>query len=164
MGCGESLLRARRLSQPVHYPFLLFIDRLSSCSSPLTKLNAAAHEIQLENLSFSYASRPTTAVLSNLNLTVAPRSITCIVGKSGAGKSTLVGVLGGLLQPTTGCVLVGGEVVVAARENDAQVRPVLMMSWDVVVILLPIRLNRLSESSRFSVPFPLRSPVSTFTH
>jgi len=95
------------------------------CCSSLTKLNAAAHEIQLENLSFSYASRPTTSVLSRLNLTVAPRSITCIVGKSGAGKSTLVGVLGGLLQPTSGCVLVGGEVVVAARENDTHVRPVL---------------------------------------
>eukprot|EP01032_Pedospumella_encystans_P014020 gene14020-16120_t len=89
--------------------------------SSLAKLNAAAHEIQLENLSFSYASRPTTAVLSHLNLTLKPRSITCIVGKSGAGKSTLVGVLGGLLQPTSGCVLVGGEVVVATRENDTQI-------------------------------------------
>ncbi len=52
------------------------------------------------------------------------------MGKSGAGKSTLVGVLGGLLQPTTGCVLVGGEVVVAARENDTQVRIVCAVSLD----------------------------------
>ena len=101
----------------------------------MAKLNAAAHEIQLENLSFSYASRPTTAVLSHLNLTLKPRSITCIVGKSGAGKSTLVGVLGGLLQPTSGCVLVGGEVVVAARENDTQVRYLLLFLVQMRVIV-----------------------------
>lgn len=120
---GAVLKTAQTFSSSPYYFILTPSPTLLSCSnSSLTKLDAAAHEIHLENLSFAYASRPTTAVLSHLNLTLKPRSIACIVGKSGAGKSTLVGVLGGLLQPTAGCVRVGNEIVVAARENDMQVQ------------------------------------------
>lgn len=51
--------------------------------------------------------------LSNVDLSVAPKSITGLIGPNGAGKSTLFGVLSGLLTPTSGIVLLNGEAVTA---------------------------------------------------
>jgi ABC-type bacteriocin/lantibiotic exporter with double-glycine peptidase domain len=62
-------------------------------------------EIQLKNISFQYDDN-SQFILNNLNLKIAPNSITFIKGESGAGKSTLLNIMCGLLKPTTGEVLV----------------------------------------------------------
>jgi branched-chain amino acid transport system ATP-binding protein len=51
--------------------------------------------------------------LNNVDLMVAPKSITGLIGPNGAGKSTLFGVLSGLLTPTSGTVTLNGEAVTA---------------------------------------------------
>ncbi len=43
-------------------------------------------------------------VLSDVSLTVAPRSRTGVVGPNGAGKSTLLATLAGALEPDSGSV------------------------------------------------------------
>ena len=50
-----------------------------------------------------------TVVLRGAGVTLPPGSWTSVMGPSGSGKSTLVHVLGGLLRPSGGSVLVGGE-------------------------------------------------------
>jgi ABC-type bacteriocin/lantibiotic exporter with double-glycine peptidase domain len=62
-------------------------------------------EIQLKNISFQYDDN-SQFILNNLNLKIAPNSITFIKGESGAGKSTLLNIMCGLLKPTTGEVLI----------------------------------------------------------
>lgn len=47
--------------------------------------------------------------LENINLTVAPNEFVCLVGPSGCGKSTLLRILAGLIQPTSGELLYGGD-------------------------------------------------------
>lgn len=47
-------------------------------------------------------------VLQGLSLTVTPGSVTVVVGPSGVGKTTLIGVLNGLIQPSSGRVEVAG--------------------------------------------------------
>lgn len=90
--------------------------------SALQRLSAEAHDLHLSHLNFTYSSRPDAPVLQDLSLTLRSRALTCIVGKSGAGKSTLVSVLAGLLQPSSGSVSVGSEVVVqGGAVDDAQV-------------------------------------------
>lgn len=49
--------------------------------------------------------------LSNVDISVDAGTVTGLVGPNGAGKSTLFGVLSGLLRPTEGTVLMGGEDV-----------------------------------------------------
>lgn len=50
-------------------------------------------------------------VLENLSFTVPVRSFTCFLGPSGCGKSTLLRIIAGFDIPSSGDVLVDGEVV-----------------------------------------------------
>ena len=47
-------------------------------------------------------------VLSNIDLDIAPGEVTVLLGPSGCGKSTLLAILGGLLAPTQGRVVMAG--------------------------------------------------------
>nr|WTB30818.1 ATP-binding cassette domain-containing protein [Streptomyces sp. NBC_00830] len=47
--------------------------------------------------------------LSRVTLSVAPGETVALMGRNGAGKSTLLAALVGLVEPTTGTVLVGGR-------------------------------------------------------
>jgi branched-chain amino acid transport system ATP-binding protein len=48
-------------------------------------------------------------VLQGLDLTVVPRSVTCVLGPNGAGKSTVLAVVSGLLRLRLGRVLLGEQ-------------------------------------------------------
>jgi putative ABC transport system ATP-binding protein len=52
-----------------------------------------------------------TVALRGADLVLDPGSWTSVMGPSGSGKSTLVHVIGGLLEPTAGSVLVGGREI-----------------------------------------------------
>ncbi len=51
------------------------------------------------------------AALDHATLTVGQDEMVALVGPSGSGKSTLLSVSGGLLAPTSGTVVVGGEAI-----------------------------------------------------
>jgi ABC-type lipoprotein export system ATPase subunit len=50
-----------------------------------------------------------TVALRGAELVLEPGSWTTVMGPSGSGKSTLLHVLAGLLKPTAGSVVIGGE-------------------------------------------------------
>lgn len=65
-------------------------------------------DIEIQNLSFAYPSRPGAPVLRNLSLNIPARKTTALVGASGCGKSTLVGLLERWYLPTSGKILLDG--------------------------------------------------------
>ena len=74
--------------------------------------------LRTENLQMTYrVGKVDVHALRGVNLAVAPGEFVSIMGPSGCGKSTLLHVLGGLLQPTSGKVLVDGEDL--AEMSDA---------------------------------------------
>lgn len=54
-----------------------------------------------------------------ISLSVEEQEIKCIVGENGAGKSTLMNMLYGLLQPTSGKILIRGKEVQMSSPIDA---------------------------------------------
>lgn len=63
--------------------------------------------VALEHVSFTYPDG--TQALYDVSLQIDAGELVAIVGQNGSGKSTLVRHLNGLLRPTEGRVLVGGE-------------------------------------------------------
>ena len=70
--------------------------------------------IQLKNISFSYSG---SAFFDNVNLSVAEGELTYIVGPNGGGKTTLLRLILGLLQPTSGEVLLFGRPPAETRHR-----------------------------------------------
>ena len=66
-----------------------------------------ARDIRLESLDFRYAGAE-RAVIDGLDLVIPACGSVAFVGPTGAGKSTLVDLIAGLLEPTSGRVLVDG--------------------------------------------------------
>jgi len=67
---------------------------------------AAGNLVEIEALNFSYGER---VILSDLN-TVFPRGIVvAIMGGSGSGKTTILRLIGGLLTPASGSIIIDGE-------------------------------------------------------
>ena len=59
-----------------------------------------------------------TIALNKLSIEVKKGEFVAIMGPSGCGKSTLLHLLGGLLSPTTGSIIIDGEDL--AKVSDAQ--------------------------------------------
>jgi ATP-binding cassette subfamily B protein RaxB len=94
----------------------LHLERLSDIAlTPVEKGNGQplcyASEIvgglELRNVFFRY-SETEPFVLENINLQIKPGEFLTITGPSGGGKTTLIKLMVGLLEPTSGEVLVDG--------------------------------------------------------
>ncbi len=73
--------------------------------------------LQTENLKMIYrVGKVDVNALRGVNLSVAPGEFISIMGPSGCGKSTLLHILGGLLRPTSGRVIVDGEDLAAMSD------------------------------------------------
>jgi ATP-binding cassette subfamily B protein RaxB len=64
--------------------------------------------LELRNISFRYSEHEPW-ILRNINLRITAGESVAIVGPSGGGKTTLLKLLSGLMQPTSGEILVNGE-------------------------------------------------------
>ena len=65
-------------------------------------------DVVLKQVNFSY-DQSSKFALKDLTFSVKPGEVVAIVGSSGAGKSTLVDLLLGIIPPTTGEILIGGQ-------------------------------------------------------
>ncbi len=65
-------------------------------------------ELSLENVSFSYGEGERN-IIDNLSLSIEAGDSVAITGDSGGGKTTLVKLMLGLLQPTSGRILLDGQ-------------------------------------------------------
>jgi ATP-binding cassette subfamily B protein RaxB len=94
----------------------LHVERLSDIAlsapepghdRPLGYARPILGRIELRNVWFRYAETE-PFVRENVSLTIEPGQLATIMGPSGGGKSTLVKIMLGLLEPTSGEVLIDG--------------------------------------------------------
>ena len=79
--------------------------------------------IVLEKLSHHYKSGPNTAIaLEDIDLTIKDGELLALIGHTGSGKSTLAQHLNGLLEPTSGRVLLNGEDINQKGANRRALR------------------------------------------
>ena len=85
---------------------------------------SATPMIELRNVSYSIPAsddpRVRRYILDDVSLSIAPRTINCIMGTSGSGKTTLLRLMAGLIQPEAGEILVFGENIVGMKEREAR--------------------------------------------
>jgi ABC-type lipoprotein export system ATPase subunit len=72
------------------------------------KRSAVPFALDVQNLTFTYASNP---VLSVERMCLGDGDSAALIGPSGCGKTTLLHVIAGLLRPSTGSVRVCGEAL-----------------------------------------------------
>src|SRR5215468_3387433 len=70
-------------------------------------------KLQLRDIMMTFRTRQGAEVIAvdNLSLDVNDREFLSIVGPSGCGKSTLLRVIAGLIEPTSGEVLLNGRLI-----------------------------------------------------
>ncbi len=106
--------------------------------------------IEVRELSKSYDDR---LVLDRLDIDVQRGDFVCIVGPSGAGKTTLLRCMSGLMTPSSGSVLLDGEVIERPPAKLAfvfQDYSRSLMPWMSVVanVELPLRARGLKRAER----------------
>ncbi|MES2869931.1 MAG: ABC transporter transmembrane domain-containing protein [Pseudomonadota bacterium] len=74
--------------------------------------------VQLENLCFSYPSRPESYAIEGLNLSIKAGETLALVGPSGAGKSTLFDLLLRFYDPQQGQILLEGLPITQLDPQD----------------------------------------------
>jgi ATP-binding cassette subfamily B protein len=72
--------------------------------------------IRLDSVSFRY-NKNTPWVLDNLNLEIGKGEIIGFVGETGSGKSTSLDLIMGLLEPTTGEVIIDGKPLTDVEQH-----------------------------------------------
>ena len=107
---NRSILSAQtiNLNRPLVDGVAADLDLLISKASTNNVHSHLASSISVQDLSFSYEMTSTQA-LSGVSIGISRGEAVGLVGPSGSGKSTLVDILLGLLEPTSGRVLVDGN-------------------------------------------------------
>jgi NitT/TauT family transport system ATP-binding protein len=108
--------------------------------------------VELTGVSKRFA-RGRTVALEEIDLTIEAGELVSLIGPSGCGKSTLLRVIGDLIQPTTGKIVVNGKPAHQARlDRDYGIvfQDAVLYDWRTVTknIALPLEMFGWSRQRR----------------
>ena len=74
--------------------------------------------LEINNLTFAYPDAPDSPIINIGNWCINQGESVFIFGPSGSGKSTLLNLLGGLLLPTQGSILIAGNNIESMSDGQ----------------------------------------------
>ena len=109
---GQGLSAARRI--------IPIIDQKNKISNNIdaNELRVTDATIQIKDLSFSYKSNNKNIVLKNINMHIAGKKMTALVGHSGSGKSTLLNLIPRVYEAETGEILIDNQKIKDVNLNS----------------------------------------------
>jgi NitT/TauT family transport system ATP-binding protein len=115
-------------------------------------MNATSAVVSLRNVSKSFGEGAIVA-LQSIDLDVEPGEFVSLIGPSGCGKSTLLRIVGDLVQPTSGEVVVNGKSARQARlDRDYGIvfQDSVLYDWRTVAknIAMPLELLNWDRAKR----------------
>lgn len=114
-------------------------EKAAEPPAAVTTVPELQQEIRIEAATIHFAGTPRPA-LDAVSLTIPARGILAITGPSGSGKSTLADLIGGLLEPDSGRIVVDG-VPLCGPLRQAWRRRVAYVQQDPMVISASLRDN-----------------------
>jgi NitT/TauT family transport system ATP-binding protein len=118
-----------------------------------TDRESNAATIELRAIKHTYRTRDGSTIhaVAEANLVVKQGEFVAVIGPSGCGKSTLLKIIGGMVRPTAGEVLVQGRSPISTRPNFGMVfqSPVLL-PWRNIAenVGLPMEIRGIREAAR----------------
>jgi len=114
-------------------------------------MSAPESVVRIDGLSKSF--RTGVTALEDITLDIRPGEFVSLIGPSGCGKSTLLRIVGDLIQPSSGTVVVNGKTAHRARlDHDYGIvfQEAVLYDWRTVSknIALPLELLRWSKEQR----------------
>ncbi len=111
--------------------------------------------VSLKNVSkvFDTSGQSQTMALEGIDLDIYPRAFVSLIGPSGCGKSTLLRIIGDLVTPTTGMVLVNDKTARQARldrEYGVVFQTPTLFEWRTVQhnVELPLEVMKINRAER----------------
>ncbi|WBU60485.1 ABC transporter transmembrane domain-containing protein [Paracoccus albus] len=121
-------------------------DSLTDPAQPKALPDPVRGEIRLEDVTFSYPSRPGHSALRDVALTVRPGETVALVGPSGAGKTTVVQLVQRFWDPQQGRVTLDGIDLRKMARHDFRSQ-IALVPQDPVIFATTAR-----ENIRFGRP------------
>lgn len=103
------LLRAAGASERI-VELLGEVPQITAPENPVELKNAKG-EIDVQDLTFSYPTRPDETALNQINFSVKPGETVALVGPSGAGKTTMFQLLLRFYDPQSGQIKIDGIAI-----------------------------------------------------
>jgi ATP-binding cassette subfamily B (MDR/TAP) protein 1 len=97
-------------------------------------------ELAMQNVTFTYPSRPTLPVLMNVTLFLPAHEMTFIVGRSGSGKSTIAQLLLRMYDPQSGLIQLDNQDV-TYLDDDWMHKHIACVSQDCILFDMTVREN-----------------------
>ena len=98
------------------------VDVPKNMQNNLSNTQESKEIVHLNNVSkIFHTSFGDFPALKEVNLTIKPGNLVCILGKSGSGKSTLINMMAGIDHPSSGEVIINGTNLQKMKEGEISV-------------------------------------------
>lgn len=139
---GQAAVTTGRSPATVARPVTGDLPQLEVADAPGPSAPELAIELSQTAVTFGRGDKAVPA-LSPTSLRIADGDFVALVGPSGCGKSTILKLVGGLVAPTSGVVVVGGrEVAAKALRIGMAFQNPTMLPWMTIEknIMLPLKI------------------------